>query len=212
MSAAGRTVLHDYWRSSASYRVRIGAALKGLSLETVSVDLRTNAHLRGALDALNPQRLVPVLECEAGALTQSLAILEYLDERYPQRPLLARDPWTRAQQRALAQVIACDVHPVCNLRVLRRLRDMGHDEPEVRAWMHTWMAAGFEALEARAGDAAFLGGEAPMLPDVVLVPQLYNARRFELDLRPYPRLQAIADRCEALQAFQQAAPRAPSAA
>lgn len=202
-------VLHDYWRSSASYRVRIGAGLKGVALETVSVDLRTDAHLSGALDALNPQRLVPVLESTKGALAQSLAILEYFDELYPERPLLPRDPWARAQQRALAQIIACDVHPVCNLRVLRRLRSMGHDDAEVRSWMHTWMAAGFEALEARAGDAAFLGGDTAMLPDVVLVPQVYNARRFELDLTPYPRLVAIAERCEALPAFAQAAPREP---
>lgn len=230
--SSARLVLRDYWRSSASYRVRIGAALKGLPLTTVAVDLRTGAHLSGDLGEVNPQRLLPVLETEEGALTQSLAILEYLDDLHPQRPLLDRDPLTRARQRAMAQVIACDVHPVCNLRVLKALRAQGCDEAAVRAWMHQWMHAGFEALEAHAttlgiearteaadadgaGDAAdadgaaprYLGGTQPMLPDVVLVPQMYNARRFELDLAPYPRLVAVTARCEALPAFESAAPR-----
>ena len=147
--AAG-LVLRDYWRSSASYRVRIGAALKGLPLTTVAVDLRTGAHLSGDLGEVNPQRLLPVLETEEGALTQSLAILEYLDDLHPQRPLLDHDPLTRARQRAMAQIIACDVHPVCNLRVLKALRAQGCDEAAVRAWMHQWMHAGFEALEAYA--------------------------------------------------------------
>ena len=141
---------------------------------------------------------------ETQAVTDSFRVL---CRAYARR--IGESAWARAQQRALAQIIACDVHPVCNLRVLRRLRSMGHDDAEVRSWMHTWMAAGFEALEARAGDAAFLGGDTAMLPDVVLVPQVYNARRFELDLTPYPRLVAIAERCEALPAFAQAAPREP---
>ncbi|MEM6290972.1 MAG: maleylacetoacetate isomerase [Myxococcota bacterium] len=201
--------LHDYWRSSASYRVRIGAALKGLELTRVAVDLRNDAHLTGDLDGLNPQKLVPVLETDAGALTQSLAILEYLDDLHPERPLLPADPWARAQQRSLAHVIACDVHPICNLRVLRKVKAMGHDQDAVVEWMTTWMQAGFAALEARAGDGPFLGGEQPMLPDVVLVPQMYNARRFEIPLEAYPKLVDITARCEALEPFQSAAPVSP---
>jgi maleylacetoacetate isomerase len=201
--------LHDYWRSSASYRVRIGAALKGLELERVAVDLKQGAHLSGALEGLNPQRLLPVFEGPGGVLTQSLAILEYLDELYPERPLLAYSRWERARHRAMALVIAADVHPLCNLRVLKRLRAMGQGD-ELRAWMTEWMHAGFAALEAQADERDFLGGDVPMLPDVFLVPQMYNARRFEVPLDDFPRLVAITERCEALPAFARAAPVAPT--
>jgi maleylacetoacetate isomerase len=202
--------LFDYWRSSASYRVRIACELKGLEFERVGVDLKADEHEGAEFGERNPQRLVPLLETGRGTLGQSLAIIEYLDEVHPERPLLPADPWERAQQRARAMVIACDLHPLCNLRVLKRLRASGHDDTQVRAWMAEWMQSGFAALEALAGEGNFLGGTRPMLADLVLVPQVYNARRFEVSLEDFPRLEAISLRCEALPAFRRAAPEPPA--
>lgn len=199
-------ILYDYWRSTASYRVRIGLALKGLDIKLVSVDLREGAHKRPSFGEVNPQHFVPALACEEGMLTQSLAILEYLDERYPQRRILSTDPWRRAQERSLAQIIACDVHPLCNLRVLNELDRQGHSGDATRDWMTRWMSAGFAALEQAAEDTDYLGGKEPMLPDLVLVPQMYNARRFDIPLGAYPRLLGIVERCEAIPAFRAAAP------
>ena len=200
-------ILHDYFRSSASYRVRIALALKGLEVERRAIGLLDREQCSPEFRALSPQQLVPALEVERGVLGQSLAIIEYLEEVYPERSLLAEDPWTRAQQRAMAQVIACDVHPLNNLRVLQHLRSLGQgEEEERRAWMIRWMHPGFEALEVMASDRPFLGGERPMLPDLVLVPQMYNARRFSVPLEAFPRLNAITERCEALPEFQAASP------
>jgi maleylpyruvate isomerase len=152
---------------------------------------------------------VPALETGDGVLGQSLAILEYLDEVHPEPPLLPKDPWARARMRALAQTIAADVHPLNNLRVLNYLRGpLGQHEETVEAWIGHWIREGFRALEAQAPARGFLGGDAPMLPDVVLVPQMFNARRFGVDLTPYPRLVAIDARCSALAAFADAAPEA----
>jgi len=205
-------VVYHYYRSSAAYRVRIALNLKGLEAEFREVDLTRGEQHREPYGALNPQHLVPALLTPHGALGQSLAILEYLDERYPQRPLLPPDPLLRAEQRALALTIACDMHPLQNLRVLNYLREeLGQDEAAVRAWAGHWMAAGLASLEARAGNDAFLGGAEPMLGDVLLAPQLFNARRFEVDLTPYPRLTAIGDRCNALEPFLRAAPDAVKA-
>lgn len=199
--------LHTYFRSSAAYRVRIALNLKGISADQIPHDLRTGAQSLPDYAAVNPQRLVPALETESGVLTQSLAISEYLDERFPEPPLLGDDPVRRARIRAFALAIACDIHPLQNLRVLNRLRDMGHSEEEVRGWAAGWIAQGLEACERLlvGGAGPFCFGSAPTLADVFLVPQLANARRFGVDVRA-PRLLAAEARSFELQAFRDAKP------
>jgi maleylpyruvate isomerase len=201
--------LHGYWRSSAAYRVRIALNLKGLAFEQVGHDLRTGAHRDEAFRTLNPQGLVPALEWDGDVFTQSGAIIELLDELHPDPPLLPRDPRARAQARAMAAVIASDIHPVNNLRILNALRqDLGADEGQVGRWMARWTAEGFAALETmtRRHGGAFAFGDAPTVVDCHLVPQVYNAERFGLDLAPYPRLLAAADHARALPAFEAAHP------
>lgn len=199
--------LYDYYRSSAAYRVRIALNLKGLDYECIPVDLAGGEHRSDRYGEVNPQRLVPALETDAGLLTQSLAIIDYLEETHPGRPLLSGDAIVRARQRAMAQVIACDIHPLNNLRVLNYLREeMRRPDEQVGEWYGHWIAAGFAALEVHAHETPFLGGDQPMLPDVVLVPQMYNARRFEVPLDPFPGLVAIARRCNEIDAFTAAAP------
>ncbi|WMJ67720.1 maleylacetoacetate isomerase [Stenotrophomonas sp. 24(2023)] len=206
-------VLHTYWRSSAAYRVRIGLALKGLAWQARPVHLvRDGGEQHGAAyRALNPQQLVPTLEHEGQVLTQSLAILEYLDERFPQVPLLPADAAGRARVRALAQLVACDIHPINNLRVMQYLeRDLQLPAPARTQWTAHWMVEGFAAMEAMlAGSAAtgtFCHGDRPGLADACLLPQLYNAHRFNVDLAPYPTLRRIEAACQALDAFVQARP------
>jgi len=209
-------VLHGYWRSSAAYRVRIGLGLKGLAWEDRPVHLvRDGGQQHSAAHvALNPQHLVPVLQHQGQVLTQSLAILEYLDEAFADTPaLLPRDAPGRARVRALAQLIACDVHPLSNLRVMQYLgRALGADEDARARWMAHWMAEGLAAMEAMlvapAVAGTFCHGDAPGLADCCLVPQLYNARRFALDLTPYPTLVRIEQACLALPAFAAAVPEA----
>ena len=207
--------LHDYWRSSAAYRVRIALNFKGLAYEQIAVDLRKGAQREPAFLALNPQGLVPVLEDEGAILTQSLPILNYLEERYPEPPLLPKDLQGRAKSRAIAVAIACEIHPLNNLRVLQHLeRALGLDEPGRLAWYRHWIAQGFGPLEAMLGHSAgeFCVGDAPSLADVCLVPQVYNARRYECDLGPYPTLRRIDERCRRLEPFARAAPeRQPDA-
>lgn len=202
-------VLYDYWRSSAAYRVRIALALKGLDWESRPVDLAGGEQTGADYRALNPQGLVPALLVDGQILTQSLAIIEYLDARWPDPALLPADPVARAQAMARALVIAADVHPIANLRVLNALRgDLGASEPQVQAWIHRWIAAGFVALEAQAPADGLFGGAAPDIADVCLVPQMYNARRFDLPLEPYPRLVRIDADLRALPAVAGAAPEA----
>jgi maleylpyruvate isomerase len=207
--------LYDYWRSSAAYRVRIALNFKGRAYEQVAVDLRAGEQRRPEFLAINPQGLVPVLEDEGAVLTQSLPILNYLEERYPEPALLPKDAPGRARSRAIAVAIACEIHPLNNLRVLQYLeRELGLDEARRLAWYRHWIAAGFGPLEAVLAGAAgaFCVGDAPSLADVCLVPQVYNARRYECDLAPYPTIRRIDERCRQIDAFARAAPeRQPDA-
>lgn len=203
--------LYTYWRSSASYRLRIALEWKGLAREDVAIDLGSGKQLESDYLALNPQGLVPVLVEGERAIGQSLAILEYLEERYPQRPLLPGDPLERARVRQLALVVACEIHPLQNLRVLRHLESgLGQSQEQVLAWFRHWVARGLSALEDLLGSdprtGRFCHGDAPTLADVCLVPQLYNARRRELDLEPYPTLLRVEGECLKLSAFARAAP------
>lgn len=209
--------LHTYFRSSAAYRVRIALNLKGIEAEHLPVHLAKNGgeQFSAAYSALNPQHLVPLLEHEGMVLAQSMAIIEYLDETFPAIPLLPGDLGGRARVRALAQAIACDIHPINNLRVLKYLTEQLKATPEQRsAWYRNWVGLGLEALERQLASepetGRFSHGDSPTMADCCLVPQLYNARRFECDLTPYPTLVAIAANCEALPAFADAAPERQS--
>ncbi len=190
--------LYTYFRSSAAFRVRIALNIKGLTHESVPVDLRAgeHQHTKPAYLALNPQGLVPALEDHGTTLCQSLAILEYLEEAYPQPPLLPQAPIARGQVRSMALAVACDIHPLNNLRVLNYLRSpLGADEDAVKAWYRHWIAIGFVGLEEQArrlsGDGRHMFGTSVTVADICLVPQMYNAVRFRCDLEPYPTLRAI---------------------
>jgi maleylacetoacetate isomerase len=203
--------LYGYFRSSAAYRVRIALNLKSIDAEQASVHLRKGEQKQPLFAAINPQKFVPVLVDGEVSLTQSLAIIEYLEETHPQPPLLPADPAGRARVRALALAVACDIHPLNNLRVLNYLKDpLGHDEETRNRWYRHWVAEGFDALEAvLANDPAtgrFCHGDAPTLADVCLVPQVANAERFDCDLAPYPTIRRIAEAARALPAFAAAAP------
>jgi maleylacetoacetate isomerase len=203
--------LYGYFRSSAAFRVRIALNLKGLAYESAFIHLRRNDQQQPSYRALNPQGLVPTLEDGEERLIQSLAIIEYLDETHPSPPLLPRTPAERARVRALADIVACDIHPINNLRVLRYLsRQFGQDEDAIGAWYNHWIAAGFAALEQLlAGDprtGAFCHGDQPGLADIALVPQVVNSERYKLDLTPYPTIARIHRRCMQLEAFAAAHP------
>lgn len=211
-----RMRLYDYWRSSAAYRVRIALNLKGIDAERVPVNLRQGGQRTLDYLAKNPQGLVPTLELDDGRrLTQSLAIVEYLDETRPEPPLLPKEPFARAEVRSLALLVACDIHPLNNTRVLQHLEHrLGHGERDVVAWYRHWIAEGLGALEKRLAGAAgrFCHGDSVTLADICLVPQLYNARRYQCDLSPYPTLRRVEAACLALPAFEDARPeRQPDA-
>ena len=208
------TTLYGYFRSSAAYRVRIALNLKGLAYDQALVNLVKGEQRLDANLARNPQGLVPVLKTDDGTqLTQSLAICEYLEERYPEPPLLPIDPVDRARVRALAQLVACEIHPLNNLKVLKYLvHELKLDDDAKLAWYRHWITEGFTALEAmlarEAGTGDFCHGDTPTLADLCLVPQVFNAERFECDLSDYPRIRRIAANCRALPAFAEAAPGA----
>jgi len=210
--------LHSYWRATAPFRVRIGLALKGLPYDYAPVNL-----LKGEQGAdpyrgrFNRQALVPALETEGGVLTQSLAILEWLEETHPEPPLLPKDAFGRAVVRALALVVACDIHPLNNLRILRALDGLGHPQggADQLAWGQRWINDGFAALEPMVAEhgAGFAFGETPTLADCVIYPQLWSSSRFDVGLAPYPALAALFDRLSAHPAVQSAHPdRQPDAA
>jgi maleylacetoacetate isomerase len=209
----GALKLYSYWRSSAAYRVRIALNLKGLEHEIVPVHLAQGEQHGAGFRELNPQELIPVLGHGQRLIRQSLAIMEYLDETWPGNPLLPATARDRARVRALAQVVACDIHPLNNLRVLQYLeRDAGLSQEARDAWVRHWIGLGLQALESLLVDhpatGEFCEGEEPGLADCCLVPQVYNARRFKLDLDPFPGIQRIDAACRALPAFQAAAPEA----
>ncbi|KQN26958.1 maleylacetoacetate isomerase [Sphingomonas sp. Leaf33] len=200
-------ILHDYWRSSAAYRVRIGLNLKGLGFESVSHDLRAGEQRLPSYRSVAPQGLVPAIEQDGVVLTQSLAILEWLDEVHPTPAFLPADAAGRARVRALAYTVAMDIHPVNNLRILKTLKtDFDAGQDAIDDWVRRWIAEGFAALEAMAGAGDYLSGATPGLADICLVPQWYNAERFALDTAPYPKLAAIVARANKHPAFAAAHP------
>jgi maleylacetoacetate isomerase len=202
--------LYTYFRSSAAYRVRIALNLKGLSAETIPIHLQKEGGLnrKPQYRAVNPQMRVPALALDSGdVLTQSLAIIEYLDEVHPQPPLLPRDPVERAKVRALAQLIACDIHPLNNVAPLRFLKnEFGLDQGRIDAWYHHWILEGFSALETMLRGTPYAFGENVTLADLCLVPQVYNARRLKVPLQRFPKIVAVDAECGKLAAFDKARP------
>ena len=202
--------LYGYWRSTASWRVRLGLALKSVPFETVPIHLGQGGQLAGGFQAVNPQSYVPALKLDDGTvLTQSLAILEWLEETHPEPALLPADPVARAKVRAFAEVIACDVHPVQNLKILKRLRTLGQDQDGINAWAAWIIEDGLAACDALiAGQKGpYCFGDKVTMADVLLVPQLSNARRFGAELR-WPRILEIEAACAELPAFKASAPEA----
>lgn len=207
-------VLYGYFRSSAAFRARIALNLKGIVPETRHIHLLKDGGAQHGAEyrALNPQGLIPALVHDGHTITQSLAIMEYLDEIVPEPALLPRDPWGRARARSIAYQVACDIHPVNNLRVLQHLRHaLGQDQDGVTRWQRHWIALGFAALETMlardAGTGAFCHGDAPTIADICLIPQIANARRVELDLSPYPTLTRIEAHALSHPAFDRALPK-----
>lgn len=201
--------LYNYFRSSASYRVRIALALKGLPYDYMPVHLQKNEQLGESYQAVSASRLVPLLRDGDRALTQSLAIMEYLDETHPEPPLLPRDPAGRARVRALALDVACEIHPLNNLRVLRYLvRDLKLSDEDKNRWYRHWVETGLEVVERQlaAQPAAFCHGDTPTLADCTLVPQIFNAQRFGCRLDHVPQVMKVFEACMALPAFDETQP------
>ena len=204
-----KPILYDYWRSSAAYRVRIGLNLKGIDYESRPIDLRADVQGSAQYRELNPQGLVPMLEIDGHRLTQSLAILGYLDQRYPNQPLLPASADARSHVLALSLTVACDIHPLNNLRVLKYLKgQFDRSQEEIDRWYAHWISEGLPALErmAEAGAGKFLFGDEPTIADVCLVPQLFNARRFNVPLDEYPTLLRAEENANQIEAFAAAHP------
>ena len=201
--------LYSYWRSSAAYRVRIALNLKGLAHEIVPVSLAPgeSEHRQEAYRRKNPQMLVPFLEDGDVAMGQSMAMLEYLEETYPEVQLLPTEQPLRSHVRAFCNMIACDIHPILNLRILKYIKAEFDADPAAH-WYGHWIQEGFKALEHIASDGPFVFGDKVSLADALLVPQMYNARRFKVPLDDYPKLVAAVDHCNELEAFRNAAPEA----
>jgi len=204
--------LHGYWRSSAAYRVRIALNLKSIPYEQVSVPIAPSVggQYEPEFKAMNPQMRVPVLETGEGVLTQSMAMLEWIDETYPDVPILPANAFQRAECRAFADTIACDVHPLNNVSVLVALKiDFAADPEQINHWYSDWILKGFTALEVYAAkrQGTFLYGDTPSLAEICLIPQMYNARRYGVDLSDFPELLAVDEACAAREAFQLAAPQ-----
>jgi len=199
--------LFTYYRSTSSYRVRIALALKGLDYQALPVNLLKGEQRGADYVALNPQGRVPALRTDDGELlVQSPAIIEYLEEVYPQVPLLPAAAQTRAKVRGVAAIIGCDIHPLHNVSVLNQLRQLGHDDAQVNQWIAHWIGQGLAAVEQLIGDQGFCFGDQPGLADVYLIPQLYAAERFNVDLSGYPRIRRVAALAEAHPAFAKAHP------
>jgi maleylacetoacetate isomerase len=204
--------LYTYFRSSAAFRVRIALNLKGLAYEPVFVHLAKGQHREAGYAAVNPQALVPTLQLDDGRrLTQSMAIIEFLDERQPAPALVPKDPFERARVRSLSQLVACEIHPLNNLRALQFLRkQLGQNEEQVGAWYRHWIADGLGKLESvlagTPGTGKFCHGDSPTMADCCLVPQVFNARRYEFDPKPYPNAMRVFDECMKLDAFDRAQP------
>jgi len=204
-----RPIFYEYWRSSAAYRVRIALKLKGIDYESRPIDLREGAQNSADYRAVNPYGFVPMLEIDGHRLTQSLAIINYLDLRYPNRPLIPAVAAERAHVVSLSLAIACDIHPLNNLRVLKYLKnELGHSQEEVDDWYRHWILEGLPAVEAQAKEraGAFMFGDGPTAADVCLVPQLYNARRFDVPLGDFPTLLRAEESANKLDAFAAAHP------
>ena len=199
--------LFAYYRSTSSYRVRIALALKGLDYQVVPINLLKGEHRQPVYQAINPQGRVPALRTDDGSvLIQSPAIIEYLEERFPAVPLLSKSLVTRAHERAVAALVACDIHPVHNVSVLNQLRQLGQDEEQVAQWIGHWIAQGLAAIEQLIGDSGYCFGLEPGLADVYVIPQLYAAERFNVSLAAYPRIARVAALAKQHPAFIKAHP------
>ena len=202
--------LYTFFRGSSPFRLRIALNLKGLAYQPVFVHLAKGEHRKSEFGKINPQQLLPALELDDGqVLNQSLAIIEYLDEKYPQKPLIPREVLARARVRSLSYLVACEIHPLNNLRVLQHLRGaLGQNEDQVAAWYRHWIADGLAKFEAQVKGSAgkFCHGDTPSMADCCLVPQIFNARRYQNDLAPYPVTMRIFEACMQLEAFDRAQP------